>query len=81
MNGRLVIAALCGGLLTFAVPVRVPAQDTAATESAKFSADRLDQLVGPIALYPDPVLIQVRMASTTRSRSSRWTAGVARTRS
>jgi Protein of unknown function (DUF3300) len=64
MNGRLVIAALCGGLLAFAVPLRTLAQDTAATESAKFSADRLDQMVGPIALYPDPVLIQVMMAST-----------------
>jgi hypothetical protein len=42
--------------------------NTTATEPAeaepKLSADELDSLVGPIALYPDPLLIQVLAAST-----------------
>jgi hypothetical protein len=42
--------------------------NTTATEPAKaepkLSADGLDSLVGPIALYPDPLLIQVLAAST-----------------
>ncbi len=31
---------------------------------AQFPPDRLDQLVAPIALYPDPLLAQIMMAST-----------------
>lgn len=39
--------------------------ENADTEAApKISADELDSLVGPIALYPDPLLIQVLAAST-----------------
>jgi hypothetical protein len=42
--------------------------DTTATEPAeaepKLSADELDSLVGPIALYPDPLLTQILAAST-----------------
>lgn len=42
--------------------------NTTATEppepEPKLSADGLDSLVGPIALYPDPLLIQVLAAST-----------------
>src|SRR5271156_6865683 len=55
-----------------AAPAR--AQDAIATAAAqvqtqtpieeKLSEGRLDQLVAPIALYPDPLLTQVLMAST-----------------
>jgi len=33
-------------------------------ESAKLTADQLDSMVAPIALYPDPLLAQVLVAST-----------------
>ena len=35
-----------------------------AGKAAKISADQLDSLVAPIALYPDPMLAQVLAAST-----------------
>ena len=41
----------------------VPAQDPAA-KSGTFDNDHLEQLVAPIALYPDALLAQVLMAST-----------------
>jgi Protein of unknown function (DUF3300) len=43
-----------------------PAQQTAAPQQAdaKLSNERLEQLVAPIALYPDSLLAQVLMAST-----------------
>lgn len=41
-----------------------PAQDSQAPAVALFSADQLDNLVAPIALYPDPLLAQVLPAST-----------------
>ena len=78
MNRRFVITALLGSFLIPAA-VSAPAaeeappatQDQAAAAaapaepaSAKFPPDKLDQLVGPIALYPDPLLIQVLIAST-----------------
>ena len=40
-----------------------PAAEAAAPEQ-KLSADQLDSLVAPIALYPDPLLAQVLAAST-----------------
>lgn len=40
-----------------------PAQDTASAVDA-FTADQLDTLVAPIALYPDPLLSQILVAST-----------------
>jgi len=42
-----------------------PAQgDPPKTQTAKISAEQLDSLVAPIALYPDPLLAQVLAAST-----------------
>jgi len=37
---------------------------TAKTDEVKIPADQLDALVAPIALYPDPLLSQVLVAST-----------------
>lgn len=56
--------------LALAVPLATPtapafAQAAAASPEAKtFSQQDLDQLLAPIALYPDPLLAQVLMAST-----------------
>src|SRR5262249_39379650 len=61
------VAALCGGL---AAPGELPllAQETPGqgteADSAPLSADQLDALVAPIALYPDPLLAQCLAAST-----------------
>jgi hypothetical protein len=61
-------AILCIGLMipqnpAFAVPTQsaAPASDA---QPATLPADQLDSLVSPIALYPDPMLTQVLMAST-----------------
>ena len=51
--------------LAIAVPPPVQAQDApAAAAQAVYSKEKLDQLLAPIALYPDGVLAQVLMAST-----------------
>ncbi len=39
-------------------------QPTAAASVVPFTADQLDNLVAPVALYPDPLLAQVLLAST-----------------
>ncbi len=38
--------------------------DAQETKTSLFSSDQLDNLVAPIALYPDPLLAQVLVAST-----------------
>jgi len=62
-NGRLIQrqagAILCGVLLL--CPASLMAQTA---EPASLSSDQLDDLVAPIALYPDPLLGQVLAAST-----------------
>jgi hypothetical protein len=50
-------------------------QEQAAPPSELFSADQLDNLLAPIALYPDPLLAQVLLASTFVDQideASRW---------
>jgi len=52
-----------------------PAQDQENPPSELFSADQLDNLLAPIALYPDPLLAQVLVASTFVDQideASRW---------
>lgn len=63
------VAVLCCALLSpgFVVPAsqsQKPAAAPADQEAASLSADQLDSLVAPIALYPDPLLAQVLAAST-----------------
>jgi hypothetical protein len=63
------VAALCALLLapgdTLLVAQQVPQQDSSAGQEApKIPNDQLDSLVAPIALYPDPLLSQVLVAST-----------------
>jgi hypothetical protein len=50
-------------VLLFAAPVLVLAQD-AEGGSKKFSQEQLDQMMAPVALYPDSLLAQILMAST-----------------
>jgi len=60
----------CVVALTLAVPPLLPAQTAppapaqTAPPPAPFKAEELDQLAAPIALYPDPLVAQVLMAST-----------------
>ena len=52
-----------------------PNQEQAGPPSELFSADQLDNLLAPIALYPDPLLAQVLPASTFVDQideASRW---------
>lgn len=44
--------------------VSAHAQENAANASAPFTRDQIEQMVAPIALYPDPVVAQILMAST-----------------
>jgi Protein of unknown function (DUF3300) len=63
MTARLIDRVIvCVVALTLAVPPLVPAQT--APPPAPFKAEELDQLAAPIALYPDPLVAQVLMAST-----------------
>ncbi len=68
---RSVIASVLCLALTVPVPAQTPpagpaGSPTAAAPSAtkSFSQEELDQLLAPIALYPDALLAQVLMAST-----------------
>lgn len=68
------LSALCSALLALSMVAHgpahaqttaaAPAQAQAATQSAVFKDEELDQMLAPIALYPDSLLAQVLMAST-----------------
>ena len=66
--GTRITAALCAALLV--IPSSVVSspgpypQSAAQTTTAKIPNDKLDSLVAPIALYPDPLLAQTLAAST-----------------
>ena len=71
--GRSLIAAALSLSLALPAPVlaqapapapQQPAQAPAAAGAKSFSQEELDQLVAPVALYPDALLAQVLMAST-----------------
>jgi hypothetical protein len=59
---RFIVAWLL--VLLLAVPFAVLAQDSKAAAGKKFSQEALDQMLAPVALYPDSLLAQVLMAST-----------------
>jgi hypothetical protein len=65
---RLIVTALIGALSWLAPPGPASAEDTppppAAKQAPAFAADQLDQMVAPVALYPDSLLMQVFIAST-----------------
>ena len=64
-------------VLLLAAPPWVIAQGTQGTEESKtFKQEELDQMLAPIALYPDELLTQVLMASTYPLeivQAARWT--------
>lgn len=59
---KLLMILLTVALLT--LPGVSPAQTSGVTPSKAFSQEQLDQLLAPVALYPDSLLTQVLMAST-----------------
>ncbi len=58
------IAALASGNAAWAGPPQQAAPASSDTQAATLPPDQLDSLVAPIALYPDPLLSQVLVAST-----------------
>ena len=50
--------------LALALVTALPAQETAPAEAPKLTAAQLDQLLGPIALYPDALIALILPAST-----------------
>ena len=56
-------ALACLIMLLLAVPLPIGAQQQEQA-GPSFSAEQLDQIAAPIALYPDPLLAQILMAST-----------------
>ncbi len=57
-------ALLAGGGTVRAEDAAPAAAPPAAEQGTTYTADQLDQMVSPIALYPDPLLAQVLMAAT-----------------
>ncbi len=67
-------AWICCLILMIATPLSGLAQDQ--PEAAQFSQEELDQMLAPIALYPDSLLAQILMASTYPLevvQADRWT--------
>jgi Protein of unknown function (DUF3300) len=70
MTKRLVRLVACGLMLHVTWPTdgrAQPAPQVASSQGAEaqsFNTEQIDALVAPIALYPDPLLTQVLMAST-----------------
>ena len=63
-------------LLSFVAMPSFQAQDVAQdTQSAPLGSAAMQQLVAPIALYPDALIAQVLAASTFQIRSSRRIVG------
>ncbi len=63
-------------VLTMAAPAGLVAQETAAPP--QFKPEQLEQIVAPIALYPDDLLAQIFMASTYPLeivQAARWVKG------
>ena len=65
-GGRIVAIVLMLSLAGTAGPVLSQVQAPAGTAQSRapFTPDQLDQLLAPIALYPDPLLGQILMAAT-----------------
>ena len=61
------LAAVCVAILLGAVQLSSPAplaQDAGGGNGSRFRPEELDQMLAPVALYPDSLLAQVLMAST-----------------
>ncbi len=62
-TGRFIKRSLAGLLIIMMVPFGALSQETV-TSGGAFSEAQLDQMLAPIALYPDALLAQVLMAAT-----------------
>src|SRR5207302_6459184 len=60
---RMLVAFICIASLSLTV-LPLPAQLTTEEQAPKIPNEKLDALVAPIALYPDPLLAQTLAAST-----------------
>src|SRR5438552_14086946 len=60
---RILVASVCVASLSLTMPP-LPGQLTADEEAPRIPNEKLDSLVAPIALYPDPLLAQTLAAST-----------------
>src|SRR4051812_9256417 len=58
------IACSSAGTQANPTPPGAPPASAAAPGATDANAEKLDSLVGPVALYPDPLLAQVLTAST-----------------
>src|SRR5262245_50929630 len=58
------VVALTAVRASAAEPAAATPATAPAAESAKFSPAQLEQLVAPIALYPDGLAVQILMAAT-----------------
>jgi hypothetical protein len=83
VSGKIGVATMCLPIRFFlaAILLAIPAVITTAPKPAAAQAqellrpDQLDQLVAPIAFYPDPLLTEVLMASTYPlevAQADRW---------
>ncbi|MGC8490767.1 MAG: DUF3300 domain-containing protein [Syntrophobacteraceae bacterium] len=73
-RNQLLICALIGFLGAFAVMLMSP-EASAQPEEAGFSEQELDQMLAPIALYPDSLLAQILIAATYPDQvmeAARW---------
>jgi hypothetical protein len=61
---RLFVSALLCAVFGASLPMLVAAQPASAPAQQLLKAEELDQLVAPVALYPDALLAEVLMAST-----------------
>src|SRR5207253_2237289 len=65
LRGAVAVGCVCTlGLGDAVLFAQQAAPATAAPAAARLTADQLDSLVAPIALYPDPLLAQTLAAST-----------------
>src|SRR5262244_3104761 len=67
MTKTRVLVVLCAVLLIASPPhsfAQQPQPTTSQSSASVLSPDQLDSLVAPLALYPDPILSQVLVAST-----------------
>ena len=58
------LSLILSGLASLPAPAQEAGASLEAQQQALLDAGQLDQLVAPIALYPDTLLAQVLMAST-----------------
>jgi len=65
MLKKVSIQVLLWGLISIlAIPFGAFAQNAAPSAAPQFKQEELDQMLAPIALYPDSLLVQILMAST-----------------